>query len=266
MRREAVVDGKFYSARAGPLRAHVLSMMPEHERVEAIAAICPHAGLMYSGGVAGEVYASIEPPHTFVLMGPNHTGLGRAMSIMSEGSWAIPTGEIGIDTELASAITSRCGLVEEDNSAHLHEHSLEVQLPFIIEAAPKARMVPIAIMRAEPGELIELGHAIASAIEEAQYPVTIVASSDMSHALPDKDTRELDQMALERVLALDPEGLYSVVIENSITMCGVMPTVAMIAAALRLGAKKAELVRYATSSDVSGDMDYAVGYAGVLIT
>lgn len=233
---------------------------------KAIAAICPHAGLMYSGAVAGLVYASIPPPATFVLMGPNHTGMGKGVALMREGQWSIPTGTLTIDTPLADSIASLAPMVSTDEVAHMYEHSLEVQLPFILKTAPDAGIVPITIMRASFEQLMELGSAVAKAITQATHPAMLIASSDMSHFVSDTEARELDKLAIDRVLALDPEGLYHVVREKDITMCGILPTVAMLSAALDLGATSAELLRYTTSAEVSGDYDRVVGYAGIVIT
>jgi AmmeMemoRadiSam system protein B len=267
MKRKPAVAGAFYSSSPKELKAHVASLMAEgQERKRAIAAMSPHAGLMYSGGVAGLVYSAMEPPASFVLLGPNHTGMGDKVAMMAEGSWELPTGSLEIDNTLADTIASITPAVTRDDSAHMYEHSLEVQLPFIIESAPEARIVPIAIMSATLDELMELGRAVASAVREAKYPVVVVASTDMSHFISDKEARELDQHALDRVLDLDPEGLYRTVLEEGITMCGFMPTVAMLSASRELGAKRAELLRYATSAEVSGDFDKVVGYAGVLIS
>jgi len=267
MKRKPAVAGAFYSGNATELREHVASFMTAGtERRKVIGAMSPHAGLVYSGSVAGMVYSGIEPPDSFILMGPNHTGLGRAISIMSEGVWEVPTGKLAIDSALAASIASNSRELFEDDAAHMFEHSLEVQLPFIVETAPEARIVPITIMHATLDGLMELGRAVASAVREASYPVVIVASTDMSHFLSDKEARELDQHAIDRILDMDPEGLYRVVREEGITMCGFMPTVAMLSAAKELGAQKAELLRYTTSAEVSGDFQKVVGYAGVLIS
>jgi hypothetical protein len=157
-------------------------------------------------------------------------------------------------------------MVEADEIAHDHEHSLEVMLPFIAHTAPEgARILPIAVM-AEPLEgLVELGRALARVIRAHPRRVLMVASSDMNHFLPDDETRRVDNLALERLLALDPEGLYRVVVGHGITMCGVLPVVAMLSAALELGATEARLVRYATSAEAGGDRESVVGYAGVVV-
>jgi AmmeMemoRadiSam system protein B len=267
MKRKPAVAGSFYSATQTELKAHVASLMPEgSERKKVIGAMSPHAGLIYSGGVAGLVYSGIEPPDCFVLLGPNHTGMGDKVSLAADKSWEIPTGTIEIDSKLADTIASGIPMISRDESAHMFEHSLEVQLPFIIQSAPEARIVPIAIMSATLDDLIELGRGIASAVKNSSSSAVIVASTDMSHFISEKKARELDQHALDRVLALDPEGLYRTVIEEGITMCGFMPTVAMLSASRELGASKAELLRYTTSAEVSGDFDKVVGYAGVLIS
>jgi len=267
MKRKAAVAGSFYSGSNTELKQHVASLMPEGAvRRKVIAAMSPHAGLIYSGSVAGLVYSGMEPPDTFVLLGPNHTGMGAKVAMMAEGSWEIPTGSLEIDGGLAESIASRTDIVSRDEDAHIHEHSLEVQLPFIIETAPGARIVPITIMSASLEELIELGIAVASAVRESGTSVVVVASTDMSHFISEKEARELDQHALDRVLDLDPRGLYHKVLEEGITMCGFMPTVAMLAASKELGATRAELLRYTTSAEVSGDFEKVVGYAGVLIS
>ena len=266
MTRKPAVAGTFYSGGADALNMQVASLIPTNpKRRQVKALMSPHAGLMYSGAVAGSVYAAIEPPSTFVLLGPNHTGLGSPVAIMSEGQWAIPTANIRIDTGLASDIAARTEIVSQDSEAHAREHSLEVQLPFIASVAPNAKIVPMAIMHAALDELIALGEAIAEAVMAADYPVVIAASSDMSHFIPHESAMELDRLAIDRVLELDPEGLLSVVRHEGITMCGVLPAVVMLAAAKKLGAKETELTGYATSGEISGDMQSVVGYAGIII-
>jgi hypothetical protein len=146
------------------------------------------------------------------------------------------------------------------------EHSLEVQLPFITAVAPAAKIVPLTIMTSTIDECRELGVALARAITDVSYPVVILASSDMSHYVPDETARRKDRLAIDRILALDPEGLWSTVRREEITMCGYLPTAIMLFAARELGAREAALVKYATSAERSGDYDYVVGYAGVIVS
>lgn len=266
MKRMAAVAGQFYFKGADKLSDQVSSMMePDAAREPAIAIMSPHAGLMYSGGVAGAVYSRIKAPKSFILIGPNHTGLGAMVSMMPQGEWEIPTGTFKIDESLAQKILKHAPMVSADTKAHLYEHSLEVQLPFIAHIAKDAMIVPITVMSASLGELKEIGHGISHAVKESGHPVLIVASSDMSHFIPDGMARKKDKLAIDRVTGLDPDGLYKIVQAEDISMCGYMPTVIMLSAAKELGARSAELVKYATSGDVSGDYDSVVGYAGVII-
>lgn len=265
MKRQPAVAGRFYDASPERLGRQVAEFSRSTEKTKAIGIMAPHAGLVFSGQVAGMVYSGIVPPGSFVLLGPNHTGLGTRLAIMEAGQWEIPTGSVGIDSPLAKKIMKNAPELSPDAEAHMMEHSLEVQLPFIVHNAPGAKIVPILILGAPLDLLMGLGKAIAKVIEGTEYPVVLSASSDMSHFLPDKEARKKDRMAIDRVLALDPEGLYNIVRAEDITMCGVLPTVVMLSAALELGASEARLIHYTTSGEVSGDFGSVVGYAGVVV-
>ncbi len=266
MRRTPAVAGSFYEATRSALEAQVERLVkPGLEKEEAKAVVSPHAGLMYSGSVAGEVYSGIRFPSTFVLIGPNHTGMGPTISLMPEGQWEIPTAVLPVDEGLAASVLGKCPLISSDARAHSYEHSLEVQLPFIAHFSQDVKIVPICVLSGSLGELESTGEGIASAIREAGYPVVVVASTDMSHFVSEKEAREKDRLAIDRVLALDPAGLYRAVRQHGISMCGYMPTVIMLSAARALGATEARLVRYTTSAEASGDYDSVVGYAGVVI-
>jgi AmmeMemoRadiSam system protein B len=266
MIRMPAVAGQFYEADPSRLKATVEGMVESDAvKVKAKAVLCPHAGLIYSGPVAGAVYSRVEVCDTYVLLGPNHTGLGPRMSMMAEGAWAMPHGQAEVDRELGARVLKQVPTVEHDSQAHLYEHSLEVQLPFIMYFAPKAKILPITILSASLDELKAAGEGIAGAIDETPGRVLVVASSDMSHFITDEEARRKDRMAIDRLLALDPDGLYNVVHQEDISMCGYMPAVVMLAAARAAGATGAELVRYATSGEVSGDFDRVVGYAGIIV-
>ena len=262
--RHPAVAGKFYPKDAHKLLAELQSYLtPSGERIEALGCVVPHAGYMYSGHVAGAVYAQIEMPARCIVLCPNHTGMGAPLAIMSEGSWETPLGEIPIDSELAVAMSHRFPLLSEDAAAHLTEHAIEVQLPFVQAQRPDVRFVPIAIGTRQFDVLEGLGDAIGEVVSRVGERVLVLASSDMNHYESDMITREKDQKAIERILALDAWGLYDVVMQEEISMCGFGPTVAMLTAAKHLGATKAELIKYATSGDVSGDRQMVVGYAGI---
>jgi len=266
MKRKPAVAGYFYSASPSGLSREVQQYIETSAQKEkAIGILSPHAGLIYSGAVAGAVYSRIEFPQTFILIGPNHTGVDKPISIMLEGEWEMPTGSLEIDKVLAKKILKYAAEVEEDNLAHSMEHSLEVQLPFILYFSSHVKIVPIVMMTDSLNSCRLLGKAIAEAIKETDYPVTVVASSDMTHYELDSIARQKDNQAIDRVISLDPEGLYETVIKNGISMCGFIPATTMLFAAKRLGAKEALLMKYMTSGEVSGDYDHVVGYAGMII-
>jgi AmmeMemoRadiSam system protein B len=225
----------------------------------------PHAGYIYSGHVAGAVYARLDLPARFILLGPRHYPRGAQMAILSEGAWRTPLGDAQIDAPIAAELRSACPLLREDSVAHQSEHALEVQLPFLQRRAGNFRFVPIALGNVRFDELETLGRSLAKVVAAAAEPVLIVASSDMNHYESDAVTRVKDRKALDRILALDPQGLFDVVQREKISMCGVGPAVSVIVAARELGAAEAELVRYATSGDVNGEREEVVGYAGVVI-
>lgn len=266
MSRQPAVAGQFYAGTTLGLKNQVLQYLQPGPSEAAIGIVSPHAGLIYSGPVAGEVYSAIKAPETFVLIGPNHRGIGEPIALYGGGEWAIPTGTFPVDQKLGQLILERTPLVALDESAHRMEHSLEVQLPFIAEIARESKILPISIMHASLSVCRAVGEALAAAIRQCGYSVTIVASTDMSHYVSADTARKLDGKAIDRILALDPEGLYATVHEYRISMCGVYPTTIMLYAAKELGARHVRLVRYATSGEVSGDYDQVVGYAGLVIT
>ncbi len=266
MKRKPAVAGQFYYSSTQKLKEQVEQYIIKGiKKQRAIGVVSPHAGLIYSGHVAGAVFSEIEFPETFVLLGPNHTGIGSQVSIMEEGQWEIPTGSFTIDKILAYNIYKSSSLISKDNSAHMFEHSLEVQLPFIAYFSDRVKIVPVTILMATLEECKNLGEGIANAIKSVGYPVLLVASSDMSHYVPENVARKKDEKAINKILSLDPEGLYNTVLIERISMCGYLPVTVMLYAAKALGAQSARLVKYATSGEVSGDYEQVVGYAGIII-
>ncbi len=266
--RHPAVAGRFYPRDEKSLREEVrnlLSQTPGQKAVRALGCIVPHAGYMYSGPVAGAVFAALEIPQLCLVLCPNHTGMGRALAIVSEGGWETPLGEVPIEAAFATALKQRCPLLHEDSTAHRSEHAAEVELPFLQTLQPQLKFVPIALGTGQFEPLEQLGWAIADVIAAQHNPVLIVASSDMNHYESDAVTRVKDHSAIEPILRLDARALYDVVTQKHISMCGFGPAVAMLTATKKLGASSAELVKYATSGDVSGDRDTVVGYAGIVI-
>ena len=267
--RHPAVAGSFYPRDPEILRNEVRSYLcqaREQKPFRSIGCIAPHAGYMYSGHVAGAVFARLEIPHLCLVMCPNHTGVGRALAIVSEGAWETPLGNVAIDSVFAGALKQRCPLLHEDSSAHRNEHAAEVELPFLQVRQLQLKFVPIALATRDFDALEQLGEAIADVIAAQNNAVLIVASSDMNHYESDTITRVKDHSAIEPILTLDARALYDIVTQQNISMCGFGPAVAMLTAAKKLGATSAELVKYATSGDVSGDRDLVVGYAGVVVS
>lgn len=274
--RPPAVAGRFYPANAQRLRAEVemFTTAPASQAasdeastapIVALGCVVPHAGYMYSGHVAGAVYERLKLPRRYVILCPNHTGLGEPLAIMSEGAWQTPLGDAQIDEPLADELKRAMPLLSEDQEAHRYEHALEVQLPFLQVLAPGFRFVPITVGTSNFDVLSALGKVIGNLIQAAGEPILVVASSDMNHYESDAVTRVKDRRAIDQVLALDPRGLYDVVREGNISMCGYGPTVVMLTAARRLGAKSADLIRYATSGDITQERDAVVGYAGIAV-
>jgi AmmeMemoRadiSam system protein B len=269
--RRPAVAGRFYPAKpdvlARQLDQYLAGDAPRPEKFEAaLGCMVPHAGYMYSGQVAGAVFERLPARATYIILCPNHTGRGAPLAIMSNGEWLTPLGAARIDAELAVGLRQSCHLLMEDAKAHEDEHAIEVELPFLQRSVGAFTFVPIAIGVSRYAALEALGHGMAQALKSAAGPVLIVASSDMNHYEPDDVTRVKDHKAIDQILALDPAGLYDVVRKEDISMCGYGPTVAMLTAANDLGATRAELVRYATSADTSGDRSAVVGYAGMVIS
>jgi AmmeMemoRadiSam system protein B len=272
--RQPAVAGRFYPGNAQHLRAEVESFTAvrasagqeaTEAKIPAVGCVVPHAGYVYSGGVAGAVYRRLELSRRYVILCPNHTGMGEPLAIMSRGMWHTPLGDVPIDGELAEVLKAHAPLLSEDQEAHRYEHALEVQLPFLQVLKPGFQFVPITVGTSSFEALSALGSAIGAILADLAEPALVIASSDMNHYESDSITRVKDRRAIDQLLALDPRGLYDTVRQDNISMCGYGPATIMLTAARLMGATKAELIRYATSGDVSGDRDMVVGYAGIAV-
>jgi AmmeMemoRadiSam system protein B len=268
MKRRPFVAGQFYPGGAPELRGMIRGMIdPRARKEKAIAIVSPHAGYIYSGAVAGAVFSSVELPRISVILGPAHREIVPVFAIQRSGTWSTPLGEVPVETDLADAIMSNAPLVKEDAGAHLREHSLEVQVPFLQVLKEDIAIVPICVSyEASYEDLAGLGRALATAVQGFGSDVLIVASTDLSHYISREAAEKKDNKAIDRILALDPEGLYRTVVRENISMCGFRPVIAALIAAKDLGAAKAELIRYQTSGDVTGDYREVVGYAGIRMT
>jgi len=256
----------FYPANPKTLRQEIGIMLPDAEpRLDAAAVVVPHAGYVYSGAVAGVVYGSVHLPGRFVLLGPNHTGRGQPLSLYPHGEWLLPLGPVAIDDTLNARLLEECPSLQLDVRAHEREHSLEVQIPFLQACNQGFRFAAICVGTSDYAELELLGHSMARIIRSSDEPVMMISSSDMNHFEPAEIGEPKDRAAIERVEAVDPEGLYRTVFERDVSMCGFGPTVAALVACRDLGCRKGRLLRYASSGDITGDYSSVVGYAGMAI-
>ncbi|MGC8817163.1 MAG: AmmeMemoRadiSam system protein B [Candidatus Hadarchaeum sp.] len=277
--RPPVVAGQFYAGtRAELLRQIEECYLSEHgpgrlPRVgkglrKVVGLVSPHAGYMYSGPVAAHGFARVAEdglPARIVILGPNHTGAGSGVSIVTSGRWRTPLGEVPIDGDLGEEIKAASDIIDVDTTAHAYEHSIEVQLPFLQHLFGDAfKIVPICLMLQDESTSLEVGDAIAKAA--AGSDILIIASTDFTHYEPQRYAVEKDRMVIERIVKMDPRGVVRVVDEEGITMCGYGPVAAMLQAAKRLGAKRAELLKYATSGDTAGPMAQVVGYASIAVS
>ncbi|HKW32818.1 MAG TPA: AmmeMemoRadiSam system protein B [Candidatus Acidoferrum sp.] len=267
MLRLPAVAGRFYPSDPEELTSLVQrysQIDSQHAPMPVKACLVPHAGYRYSGHVAGAVFARVELPSKIIVLGVRHYPRGEPAAILSNGAWRTPLGDAPIDEELANALGRECPLLREDSVAHSTEHSLEVQVPFLQALAPEFSFVPVALGTVQFEWLVSVGEGIARIIEKSKENVLLLTTSDLNHYEDDAITRVKDHKAIDRLLALDGRGLYDTCRNEEISMCGLGPAVAMLTALNALGAKKAELVKYATSADVSGDRSQVVGYAGMI--
>jgi len=267
MDRKPIVAGQFYPGTPESLEQQVREFMAgaQEPKGPTLLAMAPHAGYVFSGPVAGKTLGQAQLAKDILLLGPNHTGQGRPFSVWSEGAWEVPGARVPVNRELAAGLLEASPLLSSDTSAHINEHSLEVLLPFLLARREDLRIVPVAVAEHGLQKLLDAGTEMAGVLQAWADPVSIVVSSDMSHYVPHDLAEERDRLALERIEALDPEGLYDVVRSNNITMCGVLPMTLGLAICRELGAKGARIAGYDTSATASGDYQRVVGYAGALV-
>jgi len=263
--RGPVVAGQFYPGTKAALERALSGLTEKREKEDALGAMSPHAGYMYSGGVAGKVLSRLKARDTFIIIGPNHTGRGPSFSVFSKGKWRTPLGTVDIDEEFAGHLINKSDLFKADQEAHAYEHSVEVQIPFLQYLMKDFKIVPVIIGSMEMKKLKKAGMEIGESLKALKKDATIIASSDMTHYESKEIAEKKDKEALSAILDLDEDGLAEKVRSMDISMCGVAPVVITLSATKCLGAKKAELVDYKTSGDSSGDYSSVVGYGGVII-
>ena len=267
MIRLPAVAGQFYPASPRELSSLIHRFIKENgepEKVRARACLVPHAGYIYSGHVAAAVFSRIVVPKKIIVLGVRHQPYGEPLAIISHGAWRTPLGDAAIDRALALRLRAACPTLQEDEVAHSREHSLEVEIPFLQTLQTEFTFVPIAVGSTRFEELVQIGEGVAEVIAGSEEEILIATSSDMNHYEEDGVTRRKDQRAIECMLRVDAIGLYDVCRRERISMCGLGPAIVTLSALRKLGVSTGELVKYATSGDISGDRDAVVGYAGMV--
>ncbi|MBS7639520.1 MAG: MEMO1 family protein [Candidatus Bathyarchaeia archaeon] len=278
--RYARYAGSFYAGSRESLRRQIeecfthrfgpggLPKVSEDGPRRIIGLVCPHAGYMYSGPVAANAYYRLALDgrvDIFVILGPNHQGIGSGVAIMDRGVWRTPLGDVEIDPETAREILRHSTIIDVDDSAHLYEHSIEVQIPFLQYVYGQTfKFVPICFLMQDLETSRDVGQALAEALRGKN--AVIIASTDLTHYEPHKRASEKDREAIDAILKLDEELFYSVIESRNVTACGYGPVAALIAAAKKLGANRAELLSYKTSGDITGDLSAVVGYAAIALS
>ncbi len=266
MLRKPAVSGQFYPEDSQALKDLLEQFNPkEKAKVSAKAVILPHAGYVYSGKVAVSTVSRILPKKRLIMLGPNHTGLGKDFSLWSRGEWEIPFGKIKIDEELADRILNAGNCIQEDESAHRHEHSLEVQLPIFYHFFGSFSFVPITCQVLNLKAYRQAAAQIIEGVKANNEEILFVASTDMTHYEPESSARAKDRLAISAILNLDEEKLLKEVEKNQISMCGIAPVAILLSCLKKISCRKAQVSLYQTSGDASGDYNSVVGYVGIII-
>lgn len=264
--RRPSVAGQFYRDSKAALEKDLSELIDKDvKKSDYLGAVSPHAGYIYSGAVAGKTLSRIKFKDSFIILGPNHTGIGNPFALVSSGKWQTPMGDVEIDADLAKIILNNSQYITEDSTTHAYEHSIEVQLPFLQFIKRDFKFTPIVISPAQIEVFKEIGRELAESVKKSKKEVVMIASSDMTHYETHQSAKNKDKKAIDAILRLDEDALMSEIQRWNITMCGSAPTIVMLSALKQLGAKEAELVDYKTSGDISGDFSSVVGYAGILI-
>jgi len=267
MIRKAVVSGQFYPQEKKQLVGIIEKYAtPPSTKIDALGIILPHAGYRYSGKVAVTTAAAVLPKKRIVMLGPNHTGLGRQCGLWEKGSWITPLGAIPIDDELAAAILEEGDCIQPDHLCHESEHSLEVELPILHYFFSDFRFVPIACKMTDVATYREAALQILRGIRKIKDEILFVASTDLTHYEPEASARRKDRFAIDAIVNLDAEALLKHIRNENISMCGAAPVAIFLFCLKQCGATKAQVALYQTSAEASGDASSVVGYVGMIVS
>jgi len=265
MKRQAIFAEQGWYPQKSELARRQVEMCLDWEKQESetVAAMVPHAGWAYSGTTAGKLYAEIIIPDRVVVLCPMHRAGGENVALWDEGVWETPVGDVEVDEEFARALLKNSDLCKSDPESHRLEHAIEIQLPFLKVKNENVKIVPIRLGRLSYEQCKTLAGDIARQIETLGGKTLVLASSDMSHESEVELVKHNDEMAKEKIMQMDGDGLIDTVVRHSITMCGYIPACVAIEASKLIGASKAREVAQTNSGEISGRYDYVVGYLSV---
>ncbi len=272
--RHAAVAGYFYPSNPDELNNSIKSsflswvgpgkLPPSENSADALGYIVPHAGYEYSGPVATHAYyeiSSLNEKFTFIILGPNHYGIGSPIAVPQSDEWETPLGKIEIDETLKRDIIRESNIIDVDDSAHWREHSIEVQLPFLQYIMKEFKILPISMSYMEMGAAIDVSETIFRAIKGRK--IMIIASSDMTHYEPQASVSEKDSAAINAITSLDISGLYMAISQKNITMCGYGPIAVLMHLSKLMGYLSVKLLKHSDSGEITGDTASVVGYASI---
>ena len=281
--RKPVVSGLFYSDNPLSLIKEIewsfshhvgpgaLPSSSEGQERLSIGYVSPHAGYVYSGPVAAHVYYHLsleKTPDTIVIIGTNHSGLGENVSLAPWKEWETPLGKVMVDVEARDYLIKNASIIKPDYLAHIEEHSVEVQLPFIqyiyMKRSKKPKILPLVVMDHRPKTMRGMAREIIEAMKELGRDFVIIASTDLNHYDSHDVTIRKDEKVINAIVNLDEERLYDVVFKEGVSMCGPGGVMALIVITKDLNAKKPIVLKHATSGDTSGDKSHTVGYLAAM--
>lgn len=259
--REAAVSGQFYPENPNSLKKQVENLFSSSDetKIKSREIIVPHAGYIYSGKIAALGFKALEKNKTYVILSPNHTGLGAAISISDADAWETPLGKVNVNKKISKVLSEKMGSI--DGLAHAGEHSIEVQLPFLQSAFDDFEIVAVTIGAHDFKTLKKLGNALYELSEVHNFGV--IASSDFSHFLPEETAKKLDFEAIKKIEKLEVEGFYNLVIEKGMSICGFGAITALMEYLKKKGKAEGKLLGYDTSASASKDKSSVVGYAAI---
>ncbi len=264
----ALIDQSFSNQRFGPgkVRSSTLSANNQHRKIYGI--VSPHAGYIYSGAVAANGFYEVASVNfqDVIMVGPNHYGIGSWVAGMRDGIWETPLGEVQVNSQMADEIKRRSAALDIDDYAHSRDHCLEVQLPFLQYVKQDFKIVPVVLVSQNRDIALDLGNAISQTIMEmdALDSTLLLASSDFTHYEPNSEAHKKDGELIKTILSLDVNRFYTILERMNISACGYGAIATMMVAAKNLGATRGELLKYATSGDVTGDVSAVVGYSSIV--